>query len=211
MGKRRLYLLCSGLLMLSGCSSHVISTEIRREAVPIGGFAEVRQNPEKFKNDTIIIGGEIIATINHANQATTLLVLDRPLDYTERPERWEISQGRFMVHTRQFLDPEIFTKGREVTVAGTVTGIEIAPVGKADYPYVALTAREIYLWPRLYPPYAYPWYYSPDWYPDGYDGFWGPYWWGPRLDDGERRDEREERGERERGGESERGGRGHDR
>ena len=181
MGKNRLYLLCCVLSILLGCSSHVISTEIRREVLPIEGFAEVRKNPEKFKNNTIIIGGEIIATINHANQGTTLLVLDRPLDNTERPEKWENSQGRFMVHTRHFLGPEIYTKGREVTVAGIVTGIETAPVGKADYPYVALTARQIYLWPWRYPPYTHPMYpyWSPDWYPDRFSGFWGPPWWGP--------------------------------
>jgi outer membrane lipoprotein len=181
MGTKRLCLACYGLLILSGCSSHVISTEIRREALPIAGFAEVRRNPEKFENNTIIIGGEIIDTINHANQGTTLLVLDRPLDSDERPEKWENSPGRFMVHTTHFLDPEVYKKGREVTVAGIVTGVETAPVGKANYPYVALTARQIYLWPWRYAPYTHPLYpyLSPDWYPERYRGFWGPPWWGP--------------------------------
>ncbi|MHB8908516.1 MAG: Slp family lipoprotein [Syntrophales bacterium] len=193
MGRKRLYLLCYGLLMIFGCSGPVISTEIRHEAVPIKGFAEVRQNPEQFKNSTIILGGEIIGTINHENEASTLLVLDRPLDDSERPEKWDNSEGRFMVHTSYFLDPEIYTKGREVTVAGTVTGIERAPVGKTDYPYVALTARQIYLWSPRYPPYAYPSYpyWSPDWYPDRYSGFWGPPWWGPPPEPRRRWDERD--------------------
>jgi outer membrane lipoprotein len=173
MGKTLVYLMCSGLLILFGCGGPVISTEIRREVTPIKGFAEVRQNPDKYKNSTIIIGGEIIGTINHENETTTLLVLDRPLDDNERPEKWENSDGRFMVHATQFLDPEIYTKGKEVTVAGIVTGVEIAPVGKTNYRYVVLTARQIYLWPRRYPPYSYPSYplWTPEWYPDPYSGF----------------------------------------
>ena len=184
MEKRRSSLLWYGLLILAGCSGPVISTEIRREVMPIVGLAEVRQNPEKFDNNTIIVGGEIISVINHENQATTLLVLDRPLDDNERPEEWQNGQGRFMVHTRDFLDPEVYVKGRQVTVAGIVTGIEMATVGKANYPYVALTARQIYLWPWRYRPYTYPSYpnWGPDWYPERYRGFWGPPWWGPRPD-----------------------------
>ena len=173
-----IYPLFYGLLILVGCSGPVISTEIRREVMPVAGLAEVQKNPKKFENNTIIIGGEVISVINHANQVTTLLVLDRPLDDNERPEAWENSQGRFMVHTSDFLDPKVYVKGREVTVAGIVTGIEMAPVGKANYPYVVLTARQIYLWPWRYHPYTDPLYpdWSPAWYPDRYQGILGqPY------------------------------------
>ena len=165
-----------GLFVLCGCSGAVISKQIREEATPISELAEVRQNPDRFKDQTIIVGGEIIAIRNHEDEGTTLVVLALPLDDTEMPENWENSQGRFMVNTTQFLDPVVYARGRNVTVAGIVTGVEVEPVGKMKYRYVVLKARQIYLWPRLY----YRFFYAPYPYwhhPEAYD-FWEP-WWEP--------------------------------
>lgn len=161
------------LLALCGCG--VISKDIRREAVPITGLEEVRNNPDKFKEKTIIVGGEIINVLNHEDESTTLIVLALPLSSDERPDKWENNQGRFMVRTTQFLDPMVYSKGREVTVAGIVVGTEHASIGKTMYRYVVIKARQIYLWPHryisnyYYPPYP-RWY----WYHYGYYD----YWWG---------------------------------
>ena len=166
MGKKLWFALSIGFLALWGCGGPVISKEIRAEAWPIKGLAEVRQHPDQFKDKTIIVGGEIIDTINHEDETTTLIVLDHALDNRGRPEDWEISQGRFMVHSSQFLDPVVYAKGREVTVAGIVTGVKIAPVGETRYRYVVLNARQVYLWPprsrAVFPAYL----YWPSYYPD---------------------------------------------
>ncbi len=163
-------LLFAGLLTLWGCGGPVISREIREAATPISGFAEIRQHPDKFKGKTVIVGGQIIATRGQENESTTLIVLALPLDDRERPEKWDNSEGRFMVDTGQFLDPEVYAEGREVTVAGTVTGVKVAPVGKTQYRYVVIKPRQIYLWPYRYPGSAYPPY--PDRYPsEEYDRY----------------------------------------
>jgi outer membrane lipoprotein len=93
-------------------------------------------------------GGTIIDTINNEDGSTTLIVLNLPLDDGERPQRWEYSQGRFTVNTPQFLDPHVYVRDGEVTVAGVVVGVQTAPVGNTQYRYVTLDAVQVYLWPR---------------------------------------------------------------
>lgn len=160
----------AGLLVLCSCTMPIISKEIRDEAVPITGFVEIRQNPDKFKGKTIIIGGVIVTTMNNEDETTTLTILTFPLNKYEKPKDWKDSQGRLIVNVSQFLDPAIYANGREVTVAGTVSGVETAPVGKMHYKYVVIKARQIYLWPR----YRYH-YVSPYWFPETY--YWGPPWY----------------------------------
>jgi outer membrane lipoprotein len=202
---------CVGLLAMWGCGP-VISKELREEAAPIRGLAEVRQDVDQYKNHTIIVGGEILETVNHEDETTTLVVLDYPLGHREKPDESADSQGRFMVEVAGFLDPEVFARGREVTVAGVVEGLRVAPVGKTNYRYVVIQARQVHLWqPRAYGypyPYPYPYYWGyPGWGPpfdEGYEEFEGE---GERGEGHERGREGGERGEQEEGGEREGGGR----
>jgi len=168
------------LLALTGCAG-VISEELRAQALPIRGLAEIRANPDAFKGRTVILGGEIIETRNR-QQDTTLVVLAKPLDAWDMPEARDESDGRFLVEVAGYLDPIIFARGRALTVAGPVTGVTAEPVGEALYSYVVLRGGEIHLWGReRFPPYYGPWA----------DPFWDPWpWgWGPRLE-GERRHHR---------------------
>jgi outer membrane lipoprotein len=166
MAKRIAAVLCVGLIALPmGCSGPVISKEIRETSWPISGFAEVRENPEEFKDKTIIVGGTIIDTINDDGSAT-LIILSYPLDDSEQPAKWENSQGRFMVNTSHFLDPHVYTNERKVTVAGVVIGVKTAPAGRTQYRYVILNAVQLYLWPLWYQRFTFPIY--PKFYPRGY-------------------------------------------
>jgi len=168
MRRKILYVLLAGILAISGCSS-VISRDIREGATRVTGFSDVRENPDKYQGQTIIIGGVIVNTINHENESTTLVVLAYPLDWTGWPETGGKDEGRFMVKSKEFLDPALYSNGRKVTVAGVVTGIEFAPVGNTKYRYVVMESRQIYLWPRREYYYYYPDYpYHPYWYPHGY-------------------------------------------
>jgi outer membrane lipoprotein len=164
------------LLILGSCAVPVIPEDIRNEAVPISSFADVRQNPEKYMGKTIITGGYIVSTINNDEDNSTLIILTFPLDSSEEPEVWKTNQGRLLVNVAEFLDPAIFASGRQITVAGTITGLEAQPLGKMSYKYIVMRARRIYLWSRDYRYYSYPFYPYPywnPWYPDGYP--WWPY------------------------------------
>ena len=136
-------------------------------------------------------GGEIIKT-EPGPQQTCFYLLRRALDDQARPASGSAEQndGRFVACRTGFYDPEVFTKGRELTVTGTLHGIVSRKVGEYDYAYPRVEADVVYLWPRRvvrnYPPgYG---FNDPFWGPwgPGYGGFgpWGyggyPYWYQPR-------------------------------
>lgn len=131
-------------------------------------------------------GGEIIKT-EPGSQQTCFYLLSRPLDNQARPELGTSgeNQGRFVACRTGFYDPEVFTRGRELTVTGTLNGTMTQKVGDFDYAYPRIDADVVYLWPKRpitvrYPP----GYYDPFWGP-GFGPYWGPwrdpFWYQPRV------------------------------
>jgi outer membrane lipoprotein len=168
----RIARVASGILIVAvfaGCGG-VVSKEVRREAVPLGGFEELRAEPDRYRGQTVILGGEIIETRNRAGE-TVLVVLEKPLQSGDRPRGTDASGGRFLARFSRYLDPVVFEKGRKVTVAGTVLGTDTEKVGDAPYTYVVLEGKELHLW-REPEPSRYPYPYDP-WWPWWYDPFWG--------------------------------------
>lgn len=127
-------------------------------------------------------GGEIIKTEPEANQ-TCFYVLSRPLDTSARPKAGNSSsQGRFVACHDGFYDPEVFTKGREVTFTGSTHGIITRKVGDYDYAYPRLVADTVYLWAKRPNVVRYdsPFYRDPFWGPVGPWGY-APFWYQPRV------------------------------
>lgn len=124
-------------------------------------------------------GGEIIR-VDPAADATCFEILGRELGSDARPDRRDSDEGRFVACRKGFYDPEVFTRGREVTVTGVVDGNETRKVGEYDYLYPRVAADVIYLWPkaprvvRYYDPY--PWGFGP-WG----DPFFSPLWGYPPV------------------------------
>ena len=112
-------------------------------------------------------GGEIIKT-EPGPQQTCFYLLSRPLDSQARPETGSSGedQGRFVACRNGFYDPEVFVRGRELTVTGTLHGTLSQKVGDYDYAYPRVEADVVYLWPKHVPVTRYP--------PGYYDPFWGP-------------------------------------
>jgi outer membrane lipoprotein len=158
------------LLVATGCATRPIAKEYRQQAAAEGiTFPMVLQNPDAYVGKVVLWGGSIIETKNLAG-GTNIIVLQTPLDGDEKPVGTEYSQGRFIAHATDLLDPEIYQRGRMVTLAGVVSGKEALPLGTTTYAYPVVAIKQLHLWkkPTRYP---YPYYY--------YD-YWGPYWgWGP--------------------------------
>lgn len=161
------------LAALAACAP--MSQDIRRQADESAPFAEIQKNPDKFSGMVVIWGGVIIETTN-LKESTVIKVMQTALDIQGRPTEPDRSEGRFIILVGRFLDPDIFKKGRQVTVGGEIAGKETQPIGEIQYIYPVVRAKELKLWelPVPYPPYYYdPWYWGPyPWRP------WGrPYWW----------------------------------
>lgn len=178
---RRLLAVLAALLMLSSCA-HVISRETLKRARTDVPFSAVAADPFFFKGSLFVWGGTIVAT-SVTRDGSVIEVVQAPLGTYGAVSDSDASQGRFLVRTDRFLDPLIYEKGREITVAGVLVGSEKRPVGETSYRYPVLEAREIYLWkeeePYYYPYYYdYPWYRHPRWYGRPYyycDPFWDPW------------------------------------
>ena len=157
------------VVFMGGCF-YPISKSIRKEIDYRVTFAELRQNPEACIGKVVLVGGGIVTIVNQ-QEGTLLEVLQKRLDRWQRPCKEDTSQGRFLVLVSEFLDPAIYREGREITVAGEVTGKKIQRLGDIDYLYPLIRAKELYLWPeyqeRVYYPYPV-WYY--------WDMYRFPYW-----------------------------------
>jgi outer membrane lipoprotein len=180
----------------SGCA-YPISKELRQEAGKNLTFSMVFQNPAAYVGSIVIWGGEIIRTTNLKN-STEILILDTPLDYQGMPESAELSRGRFIVKSPQFLDPALYKKGRKLTVAGEVIGKETRELGQTEYTYPVIMAKEVHIWkgtqymPYYIAPYWWGWYGPGLYYGPYYGGFYGD------LGGDEEEDEEGERGDRDR-------------
>ena len=141
-------LLCAMLaaLLLSGCA-HVISKEVLQEVDASLTFAQILKDPEAYRGKTVLFGGDIIETQNLSDK-TLVVILQRPLGSRGEPGAGDVSEGRFIIQTPGFLDPAIYGLGRKLTVAGTVVGKEVRPLGEITYTYPVIEKRELYLWPE---------------------------------------------------------------
>ncbi len=176
MSRRLLFVSIIGALALGGCAT--IPQPLQ------GTYAPVTLEAARSGSATatpVRWGGEIIQT-EPREQQTCFFVLAEPLDSQARPERGEDTLGRFVACKQGFYDPEVFRKGREITVTGALQGTVQHKIGDFDYTYPKVDAANIYLWkPR--PVYTNTYYNSwGPWGPWGdpfWGGGWGPWGYGP--------------------------------
>ena len=134
------------LATLSGCA--VVSKDLRVQADPELGFAQVAAQPSKYAGEIVIWGGYIIENQPDQDQSR-LVVLQTPLSTTQRPQSRDESAGRFIAVHDAFLDPEIYSTHRGVTVAGKVADFTLTlDDGYGEYP--VLQIKEIHLWDKPY-------------------------------------------------------------
>jgi outer membrane lipoprotein len=134
------------LLLLAGCA-HVISKEVLQDVDGSVSFVQLSKDPEAYTGKTVLFGGDVIETQNLSDK-TLVVVLQRPLGSRGEPGAGDVSEGRFIIQTLGFLDPAIYSPGRKLTVAGTVAGEEVRPLGEIEYTYPVIEKRELYLWPE---------------------------------------------------------------
>ncbi len=168
------------LLALSSCSP-VLNREVMKEGVREFSLADLQEAPGVFKGKLFILGGLIVQTrlTDTGSQIEALSVPVDSLGYLRESEHY---QGRFLAlypKAKGMLDPMVYKKGREVTLAGIFVEARGGKIDEMEYVYPVFEIREIYLWDekvRYGPPYYYP-YYDPFFYrsPFLYDPWGWPY------------------------------------
>jgi outer membrane lipoprotein len=136
-------------LLLQGCP-YAISPDITRSADRTITFEKLQADPLSSKGKTVILGG-LIAQTRDLKTGTLIEVVQKEIDYWGRPRRTDRTGGRFIVLQPRHLDAMVFVPGREITIAGEVTGDEEVSLSGPTGAYVLINAREIKLWPREKP------------------------------------------------------------
>lgn len=169
-------------LLLSACAG--LPSAVKDVPVRDVSYSQANQNLNSYKDTSVRWGGVIIEVENEQN-FTLIQVLSYPLNYYGRPQLNKPSEGRFVIKSAEFLDPAVYAKDKEVTVAGTLQGDIERTIGKKTVRLPLLVSKAIYLWPvyQNYPSYGYgyPGYgyggygFNPYF---GYGFYGGPYWGG---------------------------------
>jgi outer membrane lipoprotein len=176
--KKILLLLLVSVLTLS-CAP-VLRKDIMDASSISVPFPKLKENSPVHKGKLFILGGTIVNT-KVTDEGSLIEAIYIPVDSRGYLRGSEYAEGRFLaLYAREggFLDPLIYSRGREITLAGEYAGIRTGKIGEVEYTYPFFETKDIYLWEeRVYypPPYYSPFYYYP--YP-----YWLDYpWWRHRY------------------------------
>ena len=139
-------IVAAAALLGAGCATTPFPEELTRSVDRALTLKELRADPRAHIGARVILGGDIVATVPKPGE-TEIEVLSRRLVGGDVPERSDRTDGRFLVRTREFLDPAIYARGRRFTVLGTVAGVEERRVGERPFTYPVISAERIKLWP----------------------------------------------------------------
>ncbi len=150
-------------------------------------YSQAGKSVNSFKGVPVRWGGVIIEVENEQTYSLVQVVY-YPLNYYGRPQLYKPKEGRFAVKSPEFLDPAVYSKDTEITIAGTLTGDIERTVGKKTIRVPLISSSVIHLWPNDnrynyynyggigygYPFYGYPYSFG---YPYYWGGFYRPYRW----------------------------------
>jgi len=182
--KQQLLSIC--ILLLSACSN--LPPAIEDAPLYDISYSQATRNIAQYKAAPVRWGGVVIDVENEQNYSL-VQVLYYPLKSYGRPQLDKANEGRFLIKSAEFLDPAVYTKDTEITVAGTLNGDVERKVGNKTLRLPLISSTVIYLWPVYVPGnyygyggygyggfgYGYP-YYGYYGYPYYWGGYFGPYW-----------------------------------
>jgi outer membrane lipoprotein len=181
---KRSLIIIFALITLSSCAP-VLHNELLSRGIFDMSASVITEDPDLYKGKLFIMGG-VIANTKATEAGSMIEALYVPVDAMGflkdvRPH------NRFLAiypKEKGILDPMIYSKGREITIAGEFLEARRGKIDDMEYTYPLFEIKDIYLWeeraeyyfimpppyPPFYPAYRYydPWYYNP-WY---YDPWW---------------------------------------
>lgn len=183
MKKYRFGIIAVLVVVLASCAP-VLRKDYMEAGIRDVPLSEVKHNPESYRGKLFVLGGIIVNAklTKEGSLVEAIHVQVDSLGYLTGG-----ADGRYLaLYPKESgtLDPQIFRKGRRITVAGEFVGTRQGKIDDAEYEYPLFYIKDIYLWEdRMYYYPSYPYYY-PYWgdYPYSYwwhGPFWRPYpyWW----------------------------------
>jgi outer membrane lipoprotein len=167
--------------LLQGCAAS-IPAALRDAPQQSPSLGQVRAQPDNYIDLRLRWGGNIVK-VENLPQTTRIEIVARQLSSRGEPLDENSSEGRFIAHFDQFLDPSIYTIGRELTVVGRFVSLEQRDLDQMHYRYPLVRVEAHHLWSEPEPAHDHynphwndPFFYDP-WYPFGYPY---PYYYYPQ-------------------------------
>lgn len=137
----------AGMMVVLGGYALQVPEAIAAEPSSNPEFAAVIAQPDDYQGNQVRWGGTITAVEHRGEHGTVLLIASKDLSSQGKPLANADGQGQFMAQVNHFLNPTVYAKGRSVTVAGTMVGLESRAIGTDPdtYPFVAVD--DYHLWP----------------------------------------------------------------
>lgn len=157
-------------LLLLGCATmpRPLQETPALRCVP---FVIVKKNPDKYLDVSLLWGGRITNCAN-TEEGTLFEILHLPLERDVYPSETDISEGRFIAKSKNFLDCAVYTKGRYITVVGKFKGLMEGKIDQMPYTFPVIETQATYLWKKRVPTYHYPY-----WRPSIWFWYGSPHWW----------------------------------
>ena len=132
-----------------------------------GDYASlIPKNTTENDLETSVRWGGVILETKPEDGYTCFEILSKNLQASMRPQNSDQASGRFIACKPGFYDPEVFKKGRDVTLTGKVIHMDIRKVGDFDYHFPIVDIEFMTLWPKLRKRIVYDYY-----------GMYRPYYW----------------------------------
>ncbi len=126
----------------------------------------IPENTTEKDMETPVRWGGVVLETRPETDYTCFEILSRQLRKSMRPESSDQASGRFIACKPGFYDPEVFEKGREVTLTGKIIHIDTRKVGEFDYHFPVVDIEFMSLWPERRESVHF-----------DYSGLYGPYYW----------------------------------
>ena len=154
------------LVILAACASlgpPAFDAEVTRNVNQGITFSLLQQNPEAYRGQTVLLGGQIVSADLTSDGLVNIEVKQKPLDGNQKPMVSGSSSGDFLI---QFpgRDLKEIHLGNLVSVVGTVSGTKILQLAGISYPILLINAQALNYWPgpaTLKPKIYYPWEVTP--------------------------------------------------
>ena len=110
-------------------------------------YSQVIQNIDAHRDIPVRWGG-IIIDVENENNFSLIQVLSYPLDYSGRPQLNEGHGGRFVIKSKDFLDPVVYSKNNEISVVGKLNGDIQRTIGKKIIRVPLIKSTGVHLWEK---------------------------------------------------------------
>ena len=160
----------SAFILLSACSG--LPPKIENALWEDVDYSQAHENSKRFTGLPIRWGGTIVHVTNE-EEYSEIQVLYYPLNVYGRPSLRQPNGGRFLMQSDKFLDPAIYLKGAEITIAGTLSGEIDRKVGNKTIKLPLISSAQSHLWPVYKDK---PHLYYSGFGPYSYYGY-SPYYW----------------------------------